>query len=372
MDRTMTAANDGSMNPITAEMSAIDHARAAEEWDENSRPPGSGRADRRRADAGRVGLSRIDRGARRGLLGHPHRPGPRELPDHAPRDLQLPRPHRCARPREAGVGAGERRTRRARAGQGRHHRPGVPGDRGWGAAHGVPGRRHPGRCRHLDEHVHERGHRQPRPRAHGLRARPVRAPAPDRRRQPQPVDQRRVPDRDQARDGVRHPPAAHRAREAHQGVRRQGTRVPERAQDRPHAAAGRGADDPRPGVRRLRHDAARGLRPALRDDPVAERDQHGRHGHRHRHHRRPALRGGGAPAPGRHHRHRHGDRARPHRGHERRGHLHDRVGHAQARGRQALEDLQRPAAALERTAGGLRRDSRCRPARPVRRSCRAR
>jgi aspartate ammonia-lyase len=40
MDRTMTAANDGSMNPITAEMSALDHARAAEEWDENSRPPG--------------------------------------------------------------------------------------------------------------------------------------------------------------------------------------------------------------------------------------------------------------------------------------------------------------------------------------------
>ncbi len=51
-----------------------------------------------------------------------------------------------------------------------------------------------------------------------------------------------------------------------------------------------------------------------------------------------------------------GDRAGPHRGHRRCGHLHDHLRHPQARGGEALEDLQRPAAALERSAGGPRRD----------------
>ena len=74
---------------------------------------------------------------------------------------------------------------------------------GGGTARPVRRRRDPGRRGHLDEHEHERGHRQPVPRAHGPQARRLRVPAPDRRGQPQPVHERRVPDRDQARHGVR-------------------------------------------------------------------------------------------------------------------------------------------------------------------------
>ena len=48
------------------------------------------------------------------------------------------------------------------------------------------------------------------------------------------------------------------------GVRRQGRRVPRRPQDGPHPAAGRGADDARPGVLRLRRDAGRGPEPTGR------------------------------------------------------------------------------------------------------------
>ena len=50
-----------------------------------------------------------------------------------------------------------------------------------------------------------------------------------------------------------------RARQAAPRVLREGPRVPAGPQDRPHAAAGRRADDARTGVHRLRHHARRGL-----------------------------------------------------------------------------------------------------------------
>ena len=68
----------------------------------------------------------------------------------------------------------------------------------------------------------------------------------------------------------------------------------------------------------------------------------------------------------------HGDRARPHRGHRRRGHLHDPLGHAEARRGEALQDLQRPAPAVVRARRRASARSRCRRARPGRASCRAR
>ena len=79
------------------------------------------------------------------------------------------------------------------------------------------------------------------------------------------------------------------------------------------------------------------------------------------HHRRPALRGGGAQAPRRGHRHPAGDRPRPDRGHRRRRHLHDPERHAEARRGQAVEDLQRPAAASRRARRPGSARSSCRP-----------
>ena len=127
----------------------------------------------------------------------------------------LPGSRPRARAGQAGRGARQQGDRRARRGQGRRHRSGLPGDRRRRAARPVHGRRHPGRRRHLDEHEHQRGHRQSRAsRSWGLPFGDYAAHAPDRRRQPQPVHQRRLPDRDQARDGVRHQAAARRAHAA--------------------------------------------------------------------------------------------------------------------------------------------------------------
>ena len=115
-------------------------------------------------------------------------------------------------------------------------------------------RRHPGRRRNLDEHERQRGDRQPRagdPRPHQGRLRP---PAPQRARQPQPVDQRRLPHRGQTRHDLRRTRTARRDDHPARSLRGQGRGVPRRRQDGPHPAPGRGADDPRPGVRHLRGD----------------------------------------------------------------------------------------------------------------------
>ncbi len=58
------------------------------------------------------------------------------------------------------AGACQRRDRGARAREGGCHRAGLRGDRRRRPAQGVPGRRDPGRCGHVDEHECERGDRR--------------------------------------------------------------------------------------------------------------------------------------------------------------------------------------------------------------------
>ena len=81
----------------------------------------------------------------------------------------------------------------------------------------------------------------------------LRARAPERSRQHGPVDQRRVPDGDAAGAAARRRrrSSTRRAQLADE-PRAQGATSSRRAEDRPHASAGRRADHARPGVRRLR------------------------------------------------------------------------------------------------------------------------
>ena len=170
-----------------------------------------------------------------------------------------------------------------------------------------------------------------------------------------------------------HPPQpSRRARPAAKGVPRQGRRIPRRAEGGPHPAAGRGADDARPGVPRLRDDPSRGLQPPDRERLPAVRDQHGRDGHRHGHHRSPGLRGRRAASPARDQRARPRDRRRPRRVHERHRGVHVVLLVAQAQCHQAVEDLQRSAPPLQRSRRRGSARSTCRRARPARASCRAR
>jgi CubicO group peptidase (beta-lactamase class C family) len=93
------------------------------------------------------------------------------------------------------AGAMGRRAACRRCGTGRrgHRRPATTtSSRSWS---GRPGR-------HADEHERERGARQPRQRAPRRRSAASEAPrAPQRRRQPRPVVERRLPDRDARRGG---------------------------------------------------------------------------------------------------------------------------------------------------------------------------
>src|SRR5205823_5093136 len=96
-------------------------------------------------------------------------------------------------------------------------------------------------------------------------------------------------------DAVRADAIAAACRERRDGraaprLRAQGGRVRRRAEDGPHAAAGRRADDARPGVLDLRHHARRGRGTASRGGEPDPRDQPRRHRHRHRHHRPSRLR----------------------------------------------------------------------------------
>ena len=114
-------------------------------------------------------------------------------------------------------------------------------------------RRLPGRRRHLAQHEHQRGARQPRGEMLGGRRGALHARASERSRQHGAVDQRRLPDRDAARaarDAAG--PARRRPTALADGLRAKSARVRARAEDRPHAPAGRRADHARPGVRRLR------------------------------------------------------------------------------------------------------------------------
>ena len=165
-----------------------------------------------------------------------------------------------------------------------------------------------------------------------------------------------------------------RAREAHRALPREGPRVRPRAQGRTHPAAGRRADDARAGVRRLRD-----TRSHEDYDRLTEVDRRGST-------RSTSVRRRSAP----------GITADPRYAEAVRRHLEDVTGIPQetapdlieatadagifmtlsgtleARRRQALEDLQRPAPALERAAGGLRRDPPAAASGRARRSCRAR
>ena len=83
--------------------------------------------------------------------------------------------------------------------------------------------------------------------------------APQRSRQHGPVDQRRVPDRDAAGAGDRSTVRfATRAARSHRRSSEKADALRRRAQGRPHAPAGRGADHARTGVRRLCGVPARG------------------------------------------------------------------------------------------------------------------
>ena len=121
------------------------------------------------------------------------------------------------------------------------------------APRSVRRRRLPGRRRHVAQHERQRGARQPRRRDPRRAARHLHARAPERSRQHGPVDERRLPDRDAAGAAARR--RAARGARPHalaESLGAEGGRVRRRAEDRPHASAGRGADHARAGVQRLR------------------------------------------------------------------------------------------------------------------------
>ncbi len=137
------------------------------------------------------------------------------------------------------------------------------------------------RLRHADEHERERGHLEPRDRdrrrADGLEE----AGPPERSRQHVAVLERHVPDRDahgRRRSDGRH---ASGGRAAARRARREGRAVERHRQGRPHALAGRDADDAGPGVLRIREPARPRSRPlplrARRSVRSGDRRHRGRH-----------------------------------------------------------------------------------------------
>ena len=145
-------------------------------------------------------------------------------------------------------------------------------------------------------------------------------------------------------------------------LRAQGRRVRRRPEDGPHPAAGRRADDAGPGVRHLRRHARRGRAAAARGRGPGPRDQP---------RRAPRSAPASTPTPtmparvreqlARHHRHRADHRAQPGRGDAGLRRLRAALRRAQARRGEAVEDLQRPAAAVLRAARRASARSTCRP-----------
>ena len=177
-----------------------------------------------------------------------------------------------------------------------------------------------------------------------------------RGRQHEPEHERRLSDGGQGRAALLHPPADRRDGGAAGRLRRQGGRVRRRAQDRAHAAPGRGADDAGAGVLDLRRHAGGGRAAPARGGASHPRDQSRRDRDRHRHHRPSRLRGARLPLPLGHHGHPARHRGQPRRGDAGCRRLRAALGGNEARRGQALQDLQRPAAAFVRAARGPERD----------------
>ena len=162
------------------------------------------------------------------------------------------------------------------------------------AARPVLRRRRAGRRGHEHQHERQRGHRQRGAGAARPRAGPLRRDPPDRRREPQPVHERRLSDGDPTggrrrarRTGARAGPARGLVRRARRGLRG-------RAQGRAHAAAGRRAHDARRRVRGLRRRRSRGRRDGSgRPIPLLLEMQPRRHGDRNRGDRTARLSRGG-------------------------------------------------------------------------------
>ena len=137
---------------------------------------------------------RPDPGAGRPALGSADPALARALPDLRRADAARPRAR--PRPREEGGRPRPRRARRPRRRQGRGHRGG--GRRGAGRPVGrrVPARGLADRQRHPDEHERQRGPGQPRQRDPRRGAGREAPRPPQRRREPGPVHERRLPHRD--------------------------------------------------------------------------------------------------------------------------------------------------------------------------------
>ena len=168
-------------------------------------------------------------------------------------DRDLPGPHRRAGLHQGGRGARQPRTRAARRRARRRDRRGLPRDLRGGKLHEqfvvdvIQGGAGTSTNMNANEVIanralellgHAKGEYQP--------------PAPERPRQPGPEHQRRLSDGAEDRRPLRHRAADRRDGRAAPRLRAQGGRVRRRAEDGPHPAAGRRADDARPGVRDLR------------------------------------------------------------------------------------------------------------------------
>ena len=197
------------------------------------------------------------------------------------------RPHPRAGAGQGGRGAGQRPARRARRRRRRRDRGRRRRGRGRRARRRVPGRRLPDRLGHQLQHEHERGARLA-----GLAA--GRRGPPQRPRQRQPVQQRRLPDLDprRRRPGRPRPAAAGAGATSRELAGGQGRGVRRAREGRPHAPDGRHAGDARPGVRRLRRDRAAGLERLAGDAAPGGGAAAGRHRRRHRHQHPARLRRG--------------------------------------------------------------------------------
>ena len=126
------------------------------------------------------------------------------------------------------------------------------------------------------------------------------------------------------------------------------TRVQRHPENGAHPAAGRGADDARPGVLDLRCDALRGHAAPARSGEPDLRDQYGRDCRWHGNHRTSGVRRNGTQTPGTDHGHSVRYGIEPGGGNSGCGSIRASVGSAQAGRDQAVQGVQRPAPSLFR------------------------